>query len=102
MVHLPTCQAVLDPPLAWLEGSSSMIDHSERLNAWHLELAILADAIDHVLTDIEGPPGMRATAHVLGKCQLDTVENCPFPADDDVAGYVAAFNGQGGLDDQAH
>jgi hypothetical protein len=80
-----------------------MSGYSERLNAWHLELAILADAIDHVLSGIEEPVGLSATAHVLRKSLLEAVEGCPFPADsDDVAEYVSAFNGQGGQHDQAH
>jgi hypothetical protein len=71
------------------------MNHSERLNAWHLELAILADAIDHVLTGIDGPSGLGATAYVLRHNLLCMVERCPFPADDEVAEYVSAFDGQG-------
>jgi len=56
-----------------------MSDHAERLNAWHLDLAILADAIEHVLTGIEEPQGLSATAHVLKNRLLELVENCPFP-----------------------
>jgi hypothetical protein len=80
MVHLSAGQAVLEPSFACLEGRCSMTDHCERLNAWHLELAILADAIDHVLCGIEEPAGVSATAHVLRNNLLDMVENCPFPA----------------------
>ena len=56
-----------------------MTDAFERLNAWHLELSIVADAIDHVLREVEDPPGLSATAHVLKKRLHDLVENCPFP-----------------------
>jgi len=56
-----------------------MIDHAERLNTWHLDLAILADAIAHVMADIEEPNGLSATAHVLKNRLLEMVENCPFP-----------------------
>jgi len=56
-----------------------MSDHAERLNAWHLDLAILADAIAHVMTGIEEPNGLSATAHVLKNRLLDLVESCPFP-----------------------
>lgn len=56
-----------------------MSDHAERLNTWHLELAILADAIGHVLQGIEDPEGLSATAYVL-RARLDAlVESCPFP-----------------------
>lgn len=51
----------------------------ERLNAWHLQLSILADAIEHVLREVEDPPGLSATADVLQKRLHDLVESCPFP-----------------------
>lgn len=56
-----------------------MSDHAERLNTWHLELAILADAIAHVMGGIEDPEGLSATAHVLKNRLLELVESCPFP-----------------------
>lgn len=56
-----------------------MSDHAERLNAWHLEVSILADAIEHVLTGIEEPQGLSATAHVLKNRLQELVESCPFP-----------------------
>jgi hypothetical protein len=56
-----------------------MSQHWEDLNTWHLELAILADAIEHVLAGIEEPFGLSATAHVLKNRLLDLVESCPFP-----------------------
>lgn len=56
-----------------------MNDHAERLNAWHLELAILADAIAHTLTGIEEPSGLSATAYVLHTRLAALVESCPFP-----------------------
>ena len=56
-----------------------MSEHAERLNTWHLELAILADAIGHTLQGIEEPEGLSATAYVL-RTRLDQmVESCPFP-----------------------
>jgi len=57
-----------------------MSDHAERLNTWHLELAILADAIGHTLTGIEEPEGLSATAYVLNNRLHELVESCPFPA----------------------
>lgn len=56
-----------------------MSDHAERLNTWHLELAILADAIGHTLQGIEEPEGLSATAYVLRTRLDEMVESCPFP-----------------------
>ena len=56
-----------------------MNDHTERLNTWHLQLSIVADAIEHVLREVEDPPGLSATADVLQKRLHDLVESCPFP-----------------------
>lgn len=56
-----------------------MTEHAERLNTWHLELAILADAIAHVMGGIEDPEGLSATAHVLKHRLHELVESCPFP-----------------------
>ena len=56
-----------------------MSDHIERLNTWHLDLAIVVDAIDHVLTCIEDPVGLSATAYVLRTRLVELVESCPFP-----------------------
>ena len=68
-----------------------MNGHWERLNTWHLELSILADAIGHVLQGIEEPEGLSATAYVLRTRLDELVEACPFPgqgrvcpADDDL------------------
>ncbi|TXH76797.1 hypothetical protein [Thiobacillus sp.] len=56
-----------------------MSEDCDRLNTWHLELAILADAIGHVLQGIEEPEGLSATAYVL-RSRLDAlVASCPFP-----------------------
>ncbi len=55
------------------------MSHAERLNTWHLELAILADAIGHVLRGIEEPEGESAVAWVLRERLADLVESCPFP-----------------------
>lgn len=56
-----------------------MDDHADRLNTWHLDLAILADAIGYALQAVEEPQGLSATAYVL-RNRLDAlVESCPFP-----------------------
>lgn len=56
-----------------------MTDHWEALNTWHADLGILADAIGHVLTEIEDPVGLSATAYVLRTKLYELVESCPFP-----------------------
>jgi len=56
-----------------------MIDHAERLNTWHLDLAITADALEHILMAIEEPVGLSATAYILRLRLADLVESCPFP-----------------------
>jgi hypothetical protein len=56
-----------------------MIDHWDRLNTWHLELAIVADAIRHALQAIEEPEGLSATAYVLHNRLTELVASCPFP-----------------------
>lgn len=56
-----------------------MTDPWDELNTWHLELAILADAIGHVLQAIEDPQGLSATAYVLRTRLADLVASCPFP-----------------------
>lgn len=58
-----------------------MTDHAERLNTWHLDLSIVADAIDHVLTCIDEPHGVCATAYVLKNRLLELVDACPFPGE---------------------
>lgn len=56
-----------------------MTDDWDRLNAWHFELAILADAIAHALQGIEEPEGQSATAYVLRRKLAEMVASCPFP-----------------------
>ena len=56
-----------------------MSDHADRLNTWHLEIAILADAIGHALQGLEEPEGLSATAYVLRTRLAALVESCPFP-----------------------
>jgi hypothetical protein len=56
-----------------------MNGHWEQLNAWHLQLSIVADAIEHLLLDLEEPEGLSATAHVVKLRLRDLVESCPFP-----------------------
>lgn len=56
-----------------------MSDHAERLNTWHLDLAITCDALEHVLMAIEEPVGLSATAYILRRRLADLIQSCPFP-----------------------
>lgn len=56
-----------------------MSAYLSQLNAWHLDLAITADAINHTLADIDEPEGLSATAHVLKNHLIELVKSCPFP-----------------------
>lgn len=56
-----------------------MTDRWDDLNTWHLDLAITADALEHVLMAIEEPVGLSATAYILRRRLADLVEHCPFP-----------------------
>ncbi len=56
-----------------------MTDDWDRLNAWHLDLAIVADALGHVLQCVEEPEGLSATAYVLRQRLDELVASCPFP-----------------------
>lgn len=56
-----------------------MSDHWDLLNTWHTQLAIVADAIGHILQGIEEPEGLSATAYVLRSRLDELVEACPFP-----------------------
>lgn len=64
-----------------------------RLDAWHLELGILADALDHVLAGIDGPDGVAATAHVLKARLRELLDTCPFPQSAEVVDFVAVTEG---------
>ena len=50
-----------------------------QLNEWHLELAMLRDLVDHILTEIEGPGWMTSLAHLVQDRFANLVETCPFP-----------------------
>lgn len=64
-----------------------------RLDAWHLELGILADSLDYVLGGLDGPDGLQATAHVLKARLRELLEACPFPSTAEVADLVSETEG---------
>lgn len=71
--------------------------HFDRLNAWHLELGILADSLDGLLYEIDGPDWVSATGHILKARLRELLDSCPFPASGEVADFEpVGVIGQGG------
>ena len=62
--------------------------YTDRLNAWHLELAIAQEAAAKLFSDIaDHDDELASMGHVLGLRLLALVESCPFPPaalDDDI------------------
>lgn len=55
--------------------------HADQLNLWHLELAIVEQAISRVFLDLSDfDEELGAMGHVLGLRLHALVESCPFPA----------------------
>ena len=55
--------------------------HVDQLNLWHLELAIVEQAISRVFLDLSDfDEELGAMGHVLGLRLHALVESCPFPA----------------------
>lgn len=52
-----------------------------QLNEWHLELAMLRDLVDHILTELEGPDWMTSSAHIAQVRFNYLVDSIPFPPD---------------------
>lgn len=72
----------------------------ERLNAWHLQLAIVADSIEHLLIEIEEPEGLSATVHIVKLRLRELVDSCPFPDPDPVSDFdLDDFDGALPVDD---
>lgn len=60
-------------------GGADFAQLEGKLNAWHLELAIVQDAFERVTVSISEDADMGAIAHVLTRRFHDLVENMPFP-----------------------
>lgn len=56
-----------------------MTPHWHALNTWHTELGIVGEAIEHLMREVEDPPGLSSIAYVLAKRLQELVESCPFP-----------------------
>lgn len=53
-----------------------------QLNAFHTELAMLRDGIEHIfqeLNELEGPDWIASSAHIFGDRLSHLVETFPFP-----------------------
>ena len=60
-------------------------DYRRSLDGWHLQLAMLRDLVDHILTELDGPEWMTSAA---GSCQhrfLELIETMPMLTDTGVA-----------------
>ena len=54
--------------------------YTDRLNAWHLELAIVQEAAAKLFRDIaDHDDELASIGHVLSLRLLALVESCPFP-----------------------
>lgn len=52
-----------------------------QLNDWHLELSMLRDLLDHILTSVDGPEWLTSGAHISSDRLAHLVESFPFPPD---------------------
>ena len=60
---------------------ANLKSHADQLNLWHLELAIVDQAISRVFLDLSDfDEELGAMGHVLGLRLHALVESCPFPA----------------------
>lgn len=58
-----------------------------QINEYQTELAMLRDAVDHILDELEGPKWMTSTAHILQGRFSHLVESFPFPSEDQIAAH---------------
>lgn len=60
---------------------SAIQAYSQRLNAWHLELAAVCKVVGHVIDEMDGdePDWMHAAGKLAQDKFLHLVETCPFP-----------------------
>lgn len=55
-----------------------------QLDAWHLELAILRNVVDHILVELDGPDWMTSAAHIARDRFSHLIETFPFPTNEPV------------------
>lgn len=66
----------------------------DKLNRWHLDLAILQSAVDHLVSSLEESEGVHSTARVLSDRFDQLVQSCPFPPKADAPLGAAALEVQ--------
>lgn len=54
-------------------------EYVRELNRFHLELAMLNDAVSHLFSELEGPEWMTSSAHIFQERFAHLVETFPFP-----------------------
>lgn len=55
-------------------------DYDRQFNDWHLELAMLRDMVNHLLSEVDGPDWLTSSAHIAQDRFSHLVETCPFPS----------------------
>lgn len=61
------------------ETGPALDEYRRQVDAFHLELSMLRDAIGHMLTDLEGPEWQTSTAYILAGRLDAMVEGFPHP-----------------------
>lgn len=78
VMHNPIAQEN-EARFALADKEAAFRSYSEKLNAWHLELAIAQKAMEHVFTVVEPEESVGCVAHVLRDRLSQLVDTCPFP-----------------------
>lgn len=58
------------------------LSYAQKLDAWHLELAILRNLVDHILSELDGPDWMTSSAHIARDRFAHLVETFPSQVDE--------------------
>ena len=53
--------------------------YSDKLNAWHLQLASVGELSAHLLSGLDGEGWENAAAHICMERLSELVDGCPFP-----------------------
>lgn len=57
--------------------ASRVGEYHRLLDSWHLQLAMLRDLVDHILTELEGPEWMTSAAGICQHRFLELIETMP-------------------------
>ncbi len=74
-----TISESIDPLRAETGASAEAKQYIDKLNAWHLELSMTNDLIDHILDSVEGPEWASSATYVAQGKMKELIETCPFP-----------------------